>query len=148
MPRPVKLRKVEYEYNNKYFAPCSKGNCRQSDEVQLNIEELEAMRLKDIQKYTQEECAGKMNVSRQTFQNILDRARQKVTAALIEERAIAVGGGNYTKNICSLVCRSCGNEMLAPFEQQDKKCRHCGSENVACQKEECNTQAGCELSIR
>ncbi|KLU60795.1 hypothetical protein CEB3_c27680 [Peptococcaceae bacterium CEB3] len=147
MPRPIKLRKVEYEYDNKYFAPCSKGSCRQSNEVQLNIEELEAMRLKDIKRYTQEECAGKMNVSRQTFQNILDRARQKVTGALIEERAIAVGGGNYTKNICSLVCRSCGNEMLAPFEEA-KKCRHCGSENVACQKEECSTLAGCELSYR
>lgn len=149
MPRPVKLRRVEYDYPNKYFAPCSQGTCRagEGEEIQLKIEELEAMRLKDIKGYTQEECAERMNVSRQTFQNIIERARKKVTAALIEEKAISVRGGNYTKNICSLTCQACGNEMLMPFEET-KKCGHCGSENVTCKKDECGTTSACEFNYR
>lgn len=138
MPRPIKLRKVDYDYQNKYFAPCSKGEgvCRQSEEIKLKVEELEAMRLKDIEGLMQEECAERMHISRQTFQNIIDRARQKVTSALIEEKAISVGGGNYTKNICSFSCLSCGHEMITPFEGT-KKCTRCGSNKVTCKKIEC-----------
>lgn len=145
MPRPVKLRKVEYDYQNKYFAPCAKGDCRQGEEVQLKVEELEAMRLKDIEGLTQEECAERMNVSRQTFQNIIDQAREKVTMALIEEKAIAVRGGNYTRNICNLTCQSCGNKIRMPVEET-KKCGHCGSEYLACNNDGCATMEVCQFS--
>lgn len=136
MSRPVKLRKVEYDYQNKYFAPCSKGVCTPTEEVQLKVEELEAMRLKDIEGLMQEECARRMHISRQTFQNILDRARQKVTSALIQEKAISVKGGNYTKNICNFTCVSCGSQMITPFEEA-KVCNSCGSSNISCHTFEC-----------
>ncbi|MDI6880674.1 MAG: DUF134 domain-containing protein [Desulfitobacteriaceae bacterium] len=136
MARPIKWRKVDFNYENRFFAPCSKGTCRSSEEIQVKVEELEAMRLKDIEELTQEECAERMHVSRQTFQNILDRARQKVTAALIEEKAISVKGGNFTKNICSVTCQSCGSKMLTALEEI-KECKHCGSSNITCQSDDC-----------
>ncbi len=43
----------------------------------MKVEELEAMRLKDIENLTQQECADLMGISRQTFQNIIDNARKK-----------------------------------------------------------------------
>lgn len=142
MSRPVKLRKVEYDYQNKYFAPCPQGVCAPAEEVQLKVEELEAMRLKDIEGLMQEECARRMRISRQTFQNILDRARQKVSSALIQEKAISVKGGNYTKNICNFTCVSCGSQMITPFEEA-KVCKSCGSVNISCHTNECiNT---CEM---
>lgn len=139
MPRPVKWRKVEYIPQNKYFAPCPKGDCgkRGIGEINIKVEELEAMRLKDIEGLTQEECAEKMQVSRQTFQNIIDSARLKVATALLEDKAISVGGGNYTKNICKFTCYSCGNEIFTNYETSVTKCKHCGSVNIKCAKK-CN----------
>ena len=109
----VKWRKVEFIPESSYFVPCPKPQCpsrSDSDDVQLKVEELEAMRLKDIEGLHQEECAERMMVSRQTFQNIIDEARKKVVSALVERRAIRVGGGNYTRNICQLRCRACGDK--------------------------------------
>ena len=140
MPRPVKWRRVEYIPENKYFAPCPKGKCgcfEEIQEVQLKVEELEAMRLKDIEGLTQEDCAVKMQVSRQTFQNIIDEARRKVVTALIEDKAISVGGGHYTKNVCNFKCLSCGDETMTTFEERGRMCKHCGSEEVFCIKKKC-----------
>lgn len=141
MPRPVKWRRVEYIPENRTFAPCSKGNCacfEGIEEVQLKIEELEAMRLKDIEELTQEECAARMQVSRQTFQNIIDEARKKVVTALIQKRAITIGGGHYTKNICHFKCISCGYETKTTYEESGLVCHHCGSEHVECNRKQCN----------
>jgi len=143
MSRPIKMRKVEYVPVNKYFAPCPKGNCGRLgdlEEVQLKVEELEAMRLKDIEELNQEECATRMQVSRQTFQNILDQARKKVSMALIEDRAISVGGGNYTRNICKLKCPHCGDETHVTFEESWKDCKKCGSEELVCDKKKCSIE--------
>jgi predicted DNA-binding protein (UPF0251 family) len=68
MPRPVKCRRVEFFPENTYFMPLGKRKC-EVEEITLKIEELEAMRLKDIEGLSQEECAERMQVSRQTFQN-------------------------------------------------------------------------------
>ena len=64
------------------------------------LEELEAMRLKDIEKFNQKECAEKMKVSRQTFQNIIDSAREKVAMALTQDKAMEIDGGNYRAKFC------------------------------------------------
>ena len=64
------------------------------EELELKVEELEAMRLKDIEGLSQEECAQQMEISRQTFQNILDLAREKIAKALVEGKAIRIGGGD------------------------------------------------------
>lgn len=145
MTRPVKWRRVEYIPEDKYFLPCSKGKygCFEGlEEVQLKIEELEAMRLKDIEELTQEECAVRMQISRQTFQNIIDKARKKVVTALVETRTIKIGGGHYTKNVCNLKCSSCGNETITRFEEQGSVCKHCGSNKVVCNRKQCITQCG------
>ncbi len=39
------------------------------EEITLKVEELEAMRLKDIENLHQIECAKLMNISRQNFSN-------------------------------------------------------------------------------
>lgn len=145
MPRPVKWRRVEFIPEETYFLPCPEGNCRRFegiDEVTLKIEELEAMRLKDIEELTQEECAVRMEVSRQTFQNIIDLARKKVVVALTEGKAISVGGGHYTQNVCRFRCLSCGDETVASYENRDISCPRCGSEELICNKKRCST--GCE----
>lgn len=63
---------------------------RQLKIVELSTEELEALRLKNIQNLDQNECANKMNTSQSTFQRILASAYQKTSEALIEGKAIKI----------------------------------------------------------
>jgi hypothetical protein len=61
----------------------------------LTIEELEALRLVDLEDLKQEEAAAMMGVSRKTLWNDLQRARKKVTNALVQGKTIRIQGGNY-----------------------------------------------------
>lgn len=133
MARPTKFRKVEFFPENNYFVPYGKPKC-ELDEIILKVEELEAMRLKDIEELNQEECAEKMQVSRQTFQNIIDSARKKVAIALTEGKAIKISGGSYTTNHCKFKCLDCGSIYEIKYEQDKIICPVCGSDQVMCSK--------------
>lgn len=133
MPRPVKFRRVEFFPKDTYFVPLGKPKC-ELGEVVLKVEELEAMRLKDIEGLNQEECAEKMQVSRQTFQNIIDDARKKVAIALSEGKAININGGNYTTSHCKFKCSDCEITYDINFAQDKRLCPNCGSGRVMCGK--------------
>lgn len=131
MSRPKKCRKVESFPENTLFVPYQKKRC-EFEEIILNIEELEAMRLKDVVKLNQEECADKMNVSRQTFQNILSCAREKVANALFEGKAINISGGNYVVKKCQLRCLDCDTIFDKKLYKDIWLCPSCGNEKVIC----------------
>ena len=131
MPRPTKCRKVDFLPESTYFIPLGKRKC-EVDETTLKVEELEAMRLKDIEELNQEECAERMQVSRQTFQNIIDKARKKVAQALTQGKAIQISGGNYTSGLCKFICLKC--DSVYKSSHQGRNCPTCGSEEVICEK--------------
>ena len=60
------------------------------DEVDLTVEELEAMRLKNIEDLDQIECAKKMKTSQSTFHRILSSAHKKTSEALVKGKAIKI----------------------------------------------------------
>ena len=133
MPRPIKCRRVENLPEYTYFVPEGRRKC-EIEEIIIKVEELEAMRLKDIEELNQEECAEKMHVSRQTFQNIIDSARKKIATAIIEGKAINISGGNYTRNVCQFKCIVCGNIYEIKYEEDRSICPVCGSSEVVCSK--------------
>lgn len=133
MPRPIKCRRVEFFPEDTYFIPLGKRKC-EVKEITLKLEELEAMRLKDIEGLNQEECAIRMQVSRQTFQNIIDSARKKVAIALTQGNAIQISGGNYTSGSCKFKCLNCGEIYDLNYENDKHTCPHCGSSDVVCEK--------------
>ncbi|MHB1274766.1 MAG: DUF134 domain-containing protein [Candidatus Humimicrobiaceae bacterium] len=61
----------------------------------LSMEEIEALKLKDVENLEQEAAAAKMGISRSTFQRIIKSARYKLVNSIIEGRALKVEGGNY-----------------------------------------------------
>lgn len=77
--------------------------------VVLGIEELEALRLKDLLEYDQCTCASEMGLTRPTFQRILHSARAKVTAALVKGQKIVIQGGNYMVKNRIFECVKCGH---------------------------------------
>lgn len=133
MARPTKFRRVEFFPKDTYFVPWGKPKC-QIEEIVLKVEELEAMRLKDIEKLTQEECAERMYISRQTFQNVIDSAREKVATALAQGKAIRISGGHYTTKHCRFKCMDCESIYQVNYERDKYHCPVCGSQRVMCSK--------------
>lgn len=94
MPRPKRFRIISNTPKETYFKPA--GVMLNKMEITiLNIEELEAIRLKDFLKLEQKECALKMNVSQPTFHRLLLSARKKISDSLVNGKAIKIEGGNY-----------------------------------------------------
>lgn len=107
MPRPPKPRLVEFVPEVTYFKPAGIPMAT-LDEVCLGVDELEALRLKDVEGLDQEECARRMSLAQSTFQRILAAAREKLTRAIVEGKALRIEGGNYRFVARSLICPDCG----------------------------------------
>ena len=84
-------------------------------EICLPMEEVEAIRLKDLEGLEQEQCAQSMRVSRPTFARILESARKKVADAMLNGKAIRIEGGNFEMATRRFRCLD-GHEWDIPFE--------------------------------
>lgn len=92
MGRPEKLRKVGCMAPGRGFKPIGRRVADLEVEL-LRADELEALRLADVEGLYQEAAAQRMGVSRPTFARILNRARTAVARALLEEKVLVVGDG-------------------------------------------------------
>lgn len=126
LARPPKFRQVERLPMITYFKPQGIPMSKLS-EVVLNVEELEAIRLCDLDGLEQEICAAKMAVSRPTFHRIITTARKKISQALIEGLAIRVEGGNYRIVLSKLQCNHCGQKWQGNYCRKHTKCPKCQS---------------------
>ncbi len=108
MPRNSKCRRVCAEFENTKFAPLETASM---DYLTMNVEELEALRLCDLEGLEQEDAAKRMEISRGTLQRILYAARQKSAKALCEGMGVLIQGGNYeiatTPCEYSKLCKRC-----------------------------------------
>ena len=102
--------------------------------VRLSLEELESIRLKDLEGLEQEECAQQMRVSRPTFHRVLEAARKKLADALINGKAIQIEGGNFELAQRVFRCGDDGHEWNVPFETMVKRlplsCPRCLGANI------------------
>lgn len=92
MARPEKLRRIGCLGRGRGFKPIGRP-AAELDVETLRLDELEAIRLADVEGLYQEAAAERMNVSRATFARILERARATVARALIEEKLLVIGDG-------------------------------------------------------
>lgn len=129
MARPPKQRRVEYIPDVRFFKPAGIP-IRELKEINLSIEEIEAIRLKDQEKLTQQECAERMEVSRPTFQRVLTAARRKIADALIDGKAIRFEGGDYKLAKKRYYCPECDEEFSRPRAWGRHRRRHGG--NLEC----------------
>lgn len=92
MPRPMKCRRVQEHPRAGCFKPSGVRGC-ELEEVVLSLDELEAIRLADLDGLYQEVAAEQLGVSRQTFGNILKAAHAKVADCLVNARKLKIEGG-------------------------------------------------------
>jgi uncharacterized protein len=86
-PRPKKLRNCEGNFCGRAFKPTGTPLSK-LEQIELFRDEMEALRLCDMDGLTQEEAGQKMGVSRGTVQRIITIARRKTAEALTEGRAL------------------------------------------------------------
>ncbi len=87
MPRPRLQRRVRFSAQRKVFKPLGVP-LKELETVDLSSEEVEALRLKNVQELSQEEAAKKMQTSQSTFQRILSSAYKKISDAIINGKGI------------------------------------------------------------
>jgi len=92
MPRPCCMRQIGFKPCADYFKPAGVP-LRRLDEITLTLDELEALRLADLNGMYQEQAAQRMKISRPTFARIVEVARRKVADALIHGKALRLEGG-------------------------------------------------------
>jgi len=91
--RRPKYRIVNKEPKISQFSP--RGKAGRPDEVELKMDQFEAIRLADFEHLSQTESAKSMHISQQTFSRILKKARQTIADGLIQGKIIRVQGGYY-----------------------------------------------------
>ncbi len=133
--RPKHCRRIQNPLNASHFAP----DCRQRNEwVEMTLDELEALRLTDLEDMYQVDAARLMNVSRQTLGRILKSAHKKVADSLINGKALNIHGGNVRHRQSSIsngetprfcICPKCETkETHKPgLPCQSARCPSCGS---------------------
>ena len=130
MSRPFKCRKVYCRPNANYFKP--RGiPVNILEEVNLNMDEFEAVRLADLEEMYQGDAAKKMNISRQTFGNIITSAHKKIADFLVNSKALKIEGGVIKIMEKHFVCYDCKNEWTLPYGSgRSNECPKCNSLNI------------------
>lgn len=91
MARPCKKRWVCGMPRCRRFVPAERS---EAEEVVLNLDEYECIRLIDYEGFDQEQCAVQMGVARTTVQAIYKNAREKVADSLVNAKHLCIEGGD------------------------------------------------------
>ena len=124
MARPEKKRHIRCNPSCYYFKP--RGvRVGELEEINLAKDELEAIRLADLNGLFQEDAAIKMNISRATFGRIIVRAHQKIADAVINGKAIKIQDDFpiSIKAKLNATCINCGRKYNESYNK--KLCNNC-----------------------
>ncbi len=135
MARPRKKTKVQAPPRVKGFIPMG-YYANQSEPLQLEIEEYEAMRLLDYDDLSQEQASRIMEISRPTLTRIYDRARKKIATAFNESRQILIEGGKAIYNTSWYECANCLSHFNSLEKWLPDACPLCNSTHVITIREE------------
>lgn len=92
MARPSKCRRICSEPAYDSFAP---EGISWGDKVVLTIDEYEIIRLIDLGKFTHEQCAKQMDISRTTVTEGYETARAKIADSIVNGKMLLIAGGHY-----------------------------------------------------
>ena len=117
------------------FPRCKRflAEAENAETILLQVEEYEAIRLKDYEGLEQNEAAKIMDLSRATFQRVLQSAKQKVAEALVKGCNILIEGGFFKMANRKFECQDCKHVWeVAPCSEGGKhgyeiECPKCGS---------------------
>lgn len=89
--RPKKVRYIQSMPKILQFSP--RGKPGRPEEIELSIDQLEALKLADFQGFSQSEGAMAMQLSRPSFGRLLREARRLIADALVNGKIIKIRQG-------------------------------------------------------
>ena len=98
MPRPRKTRRCRSFQGDRVFKPRSIP-MTELDTVRLELSELEAMRLCDLEGLDQAGAGRRMGVSRGTIQRLLQSGRVKLLGSLVRNSALVIEKGETDEDL-------------------------------------------------
>lgn len=129
MSRPRKRRRLRHPPESAVFKPLG-APLESLDRITLLHEELEALRLADLERCHQADAAKQMGVSRSTFQRMVTGARHKVAQALVNRAALQLEGGAFRVTSAHWYCTKCDHRWELPHGcglGPPESCPNCGS---------------------
>lgn len=139
MPRPFKEKTIRELPPISGFKPAGVP-MREIESIILTMEEMEAIRLSDVEKLSQAAAAEQMGVSSPTFNRVLMRAHHKIGTALWQGKGLRIEGGNFRishpchTKLRYFICENCGNEWAIPYGNGERGseliCPVCSSADV------------------
>ncbi|HOU27950.1 MAG TPA: DUF134 domain-containing protein [Thermoleophilia bacterium] len=129
MPRPPIERTVSGVPRVTLFKPAGVP-VRDLEQLRLGVDELEALRLVDLEGLTHEQAAEVMGVSRQTVGRVLERGRTRVAEALVGGKAILIDGGQYRVEPRRMRCHACQARWTTTGDETATACPECGATDV------------------
>ncbi|MGD9489835.1 MAG: DUF134 domain-containing protein [Calditrichaceae bacterium] len=129
MRKAYRKRRVDKPPDFKNFKPSGIPR-RELETVTLNLDEFEALRLADYHGLEQMQAAGEMGISRPTFTRLIEKARYKITKAIVEGMELVLEGGNVEFTHTKHRCLDCGDEQINKLDVVVNDCPECGSNNL------------------
>lgn len=108
--------------------------------VELTTIELKALELKNINNFNDKKCASIMSISVKEYNDILNKAREKVTKALIDKDEISIIDISVNEQpkcttLCKFRCAVCGQIYEIDYTKEDIKCPLCLSSKIMTNEE-------------
>jgi len=82
-------RTIDADHSHVCFKPCGIKKI-DLERIIVDEDEMEALRLSDYERMYQQECADRMGISRTTFSRLVNSARQKISNALLYNKALRI----------------------------------------------------------
>lgn len=89
MPRPKHGRNITFSPNTTFFKPQGIP-IKALEQIDISLDELEAIRIKYIIGHNNEQGAQKMHISSATFQRLIVSALKKISDGLVNGKAIKI----------------------------------------------------------
>ena len=131
MPRPPKCRCIGREPGVSTFKPAGLPG-HALEQVILSLDELEAVRLADLEGLYQEQAARRMEVSRQTFGNIVASGRRKLADCVVNGKLLRIQGGAVRlADQRTFACEHCRRLWSQPYGSgPPEACPGCRSHDI------------------
>ena len=126
MARPKCCRQVGAIPYKTCFQPEGVTSSSCPEEVLLNLDEYESLRLADLEGLYQEQAAMRMNISRQTFGRIVEAARRKVADVLVNGKTLRIEGGPVSIKAAETTrCPRCHHDLSLLNARDGIICPYC-----------------------
>jgi len=107
--------------------------------VEITLNEIQAIKLMDVDGLKDKKCAKKMKISTDEFNKLVANARKNIAVALLEGKVIKIIDEitieDEITTLCKFRCAVCGEIYIIDYTQSEIECPMCFSSKIMTNKE-------------